>query len=122
MGINLNEIIKQQQEQGSLVAIENMTVIYAGAETSEYKPWIDKPNKVKAEKPTGYTLYFTELGTSRRVWYRHNSLTDVPKPDTFGIYQLSGLGHNKQYASDVHIQEQCTIKKIGQLDVVKTTR
>lgn len=121
MGLNLNDLIKQQQSASGLDSIDSMTVIAVGAEPTAYKPYTGEVDangkKIKSDKQTGWTLYFSELGSSRRVWYRHESMTGVPKIDNFGIYQVSGLGHNKKFASDVHIQEQCSIKKIAQLDV-----
>lgn len=118
MNNNLENLInKSKDSKGSLVEIES-TVCYLGADRLAFYETTGKDSKgkkIKSEKQSGWNYIFSELGSSRPVWFR------TPFNDEFlknlevgGVYTLKGFGYDIKFGAKM-IQEQPKVWKIGRM-------
>lgn len=83
---------KNEKQSGNMIEFKNVECIYLGAPAIKYYEKLEDGTKSKDQ--SGWTLVFSELGTSRVVKYVYKSQKEAPALVGGQLYSLSGLGYD----------------------------
>lgn len=92
---------KNEKQSGNMTEFKNVECIYLGAPAIKYYEKLEDGTKSKDQ--AGWTLVFSELGTSRVVKYVYETQKDAPNLVGGQLYSLSGLGYDFKQNMTVYI-------------------
>lgn len=103
--------VKSENQTGNMVEFKNIECIYLGAPAIKYYEKLADGTKSKDQ--SGWTLVFSELGTSKVVKYVYKTQQEAPNLVGGQLYSLSGLGYDFKQNMTVYIA------KATAFDVIK---
>ena len=103
--------VKSEKQSGNMTEFKNVECIYLGAPAIKFFEKLEDGTKSKDQ--AGWTLVFSELGTSRIVKYVYETQNDAPNLIGGQLYSLSGLGYDFKQNMTVYIA------KATAFDVIK---
>jgi hypothetical protein len=92
---------KSEKQSGNMTEFNNVECIYLGAPAVKFFDKLD--DGTKSTEQAGWTLVFSELGTSKIVKYVYRTQKDVPNLIGGQLYSLSGLGYEFKQNMTVYI-------------------
>jgi hypothetical protein len=102
---------KNDKQTGNMIEFNNVECIYLGAPAIKYYEKLEDGTKSKDQ--SGWTLLFSELGTSKVVKYVYKTQQDAPNLVGGQLYSLSGLGYDFKQNMTLYIA------KATAFDVIK---
>ena len=94
---------RAKTQAGNMTEFKNIECIYLGAKTTPYFPKLEDGTKSKTQ--AGWTLIFSELGTSKIVKYVYKTDKDAPRLVDGQIYLVSGLGYDLRSSMLIYIEK-----------------
>lgn len=118
-----SEIIKKLMQSKKVgrtkTKFENLLVIYLGTPIKEHYPNeknVDgttkkdtKGNAVKSDKSDGYSCYYSEYGTSRKIMV---VTKEKPLPELSESYIVNGSGYDLRSANLAIVESEVSVAKI----------
>lgn len=94
---------RAKSQSGNMTEFKNIECIYLGAKTTPYYPKLE--DGTKSKKQAGWTLVFSELGTSKIVKYVYKTDKDAPRLVDGQIYLVSGLGYDLRSSMLIYLEK-----------------
>lgn len=93
--------VKSEKQSGNMTEFNNVECIYLGAPAVKFFEKLE--DGTKASEQAGWTLVFSELGTSKVVKYVYKTQKEAPNLVGGQLYSLSGLGYEFKQNMTVYI-------------------
>lgn len=102
---------KSEKQSGNMTEFKNVECIYLGAPAVKYYEKLKDGTKSKDQ--SGWTLVFSELGTSKVIKYVYETNKDAPNLIGGQLYSLSGLGYDFKQNMTIYIAKATAFNVIA---------
>ena len=101
---------KSEKQSGNMTEFKNVDCIYLGAPAVKYYEKLEDGTKSKDQ--SGWTLVFSEIGTSKVVKYVYKTQKESPNLIGGQLYSLSGLGYDFKQNMSIYIAKATAFEVI----------